>query len=314
MAGARPLLPSIAACAALLWLLRSLDVSTGPFVLGSRQLLHSTGGTSRGAQSQRVGRVSLRASLGKAVAGSRVAFDYVGTFEDGTQFDTSENRQPLEFVCGEGEVMSKLEDGIMGMAIGETRDVKFGADSPMFGFHEDAKILEVPLEQLPPGIEVGTQLTAEEDMPPVLVVAVGEVSATVDMNHPWAGRAGTMTMTLLSAEEVLASEKVIVETLVPGDGETYPEAGDELTMHYTGTLAASGAQFDSSRDRGEPFTFQIGVGQVIPGWDKGVMKMSLGERAVLRIPAAMGYGARGAGKDIPPNSDLVFDVELLKIG
>jgi FKBP-type peptidyl-prolyl cis-trans isomerase len=84
-------------------------------------------------------------------------------------------------------------------------------------------------------------------------------------------------------------------------------------MHYTGTLAESGQKFDSSVERGEPFRFTIGVGQVIQGWDSGVMKMSLGEKARLDIPSVMGYGATGAGGVIPPNADLCFEVELLKI-
>ena len=84
-------------------------------------------------------------------------------------------------------------------------------------------------------------------------------------------------------------------------------------MHYTGTLASNGSKFDSSVDKGRPFEFVIGIGQVIAGWDEGVMKMSLGERAVLNIPAAKGYGARGAGGVIPPNANLVFEVELLAI-
>merc|ERR1740123_1225981 len=73
-------------------------------------------------------------------------------------------------------------------------------------------------------------------------------------------------------------------------------------MHYTGTLAKNGQKFDSSRDRGQPFQFSIGVGEVIAGWESGVMKMSLGERAVLHVPSSMGYGAAGAGGVIPPNA------------
>mmetsp|Transcript_126036 Transcript_126036/g.368274 ORF Transcript_126036/g.368274 Transcript_126036/m.368274 type:complete len:561 (+) Transcript_126036:56-1738(+) len=101
-----------------------------------------------------------------------------------------------------------------------------------------------------------------------------------------------------------------------GDGKTFPRAGDLLTMHYTLTLAAdtSGKVIDSSRSRNEPFTFTIGRGQVIRGWDQGVMKMSLGQRGVLSVPSALGYGKRGAGGAIPPNADLRFDVEVLGIG
>jgi FK506-binding protein 1 len=106
-------------------------------------------------------------------------------------------------------------------------------------------------------------------------------------------------------------EKVITRN---GDGATYPKPGDQLSMHYTGTLAADGAKFDSSVDRGQPFQFSIGVGQVIKGWDEGVIGMSLGESAVLSISADFGYGAAGAGGVIPPNAALQFEVELLAIG
>lgn len=111
----------------------------------------------------------------------------------------------------------------------------------------------------------------------------------------------------------LLNMPTVVTTISPGDGATFPKAGDALTMHYTGTLAADGSKFDSSVDRGTPFSFTIGVGQVIRGWDEGVMKMSLGEKATLAIPSEDGYGPRGAGGVIPPDADLVFEVELLKI-
>lgn len=100
--------------------------------------------------------------------------------------------------------------------------------------------------------------------------------------------------------------------VVAGTGAS-PVAGKRVTVHYTGTLD-NGRKFDSSVDRNEPFTFVIGVGQVIPGWDEGVMSMKVGGKRKLIIPAKLGYGARGAGGVIPPNATLHFDVELLNVG
>lgn len=87
--------------------------------------------------------------------------------------------------------------------------------------------------------------------------------------------------------------------------------GDTLSMHYTGSLT-DGTEFDSSRSRG-PFEFTLGAGQVIQGWERGLEDMCVGDKRKLHIPSDLGYGARGAGGVIPPNADLVFDVELLKI-
>jgi peptidylprolyl isomerase len=91
-----------------------------------------------------------------------------------------------------------------------------------------------------------------------------------------------------------------------------PKKGQTVLVHYTGWLT-DGKKFDSSVDRGKPFPFQIGVGQVIPGWDEGVATMKVGGKRKLIIPPDLGYGARGAGHVIPPNATLHFDVELLEV-
>ena len=93
-------------------------------------------------------------------------------------------------------------------------------------------------------------------------------------------------------------------------------AGKNVSVHYTGWLdkdGAPGAKFDSSVDRGDPFNFSLGAGMVIQGWDEGVAGMKIGGKRRLLIPSALGYGARGAGGAIPPNANLIFDVELLGV-
>lgn len=105
------------------------------------------------------------------------------------------------------------------------------------------------------------------------------------------------------------------EVLQKGTGDT-PQVGKTVTVHYTGWLNEDGGlgkKFDSSLDRGQKFSFKIGVGMVIAGWDEGVMGMKVGEKRRLFIPADLGYGSRGAGNVIPPNSSLIFDVELFDI-
>ena len=104
----------------------------------------------------------------------------------------------------------------------------------------------------------------------------------------------------------------ITDTKV-GTGAT-PKRGETCVMHYTGWLyenGAKGKKFDSSRDRGQPFEFPIGMKRVIAGWDEGVSTMKVGGKRTLIIPPALGYGASGAGGVIPPNATLLFDVELL---
>ncbi|HEY3347222.1 MAG TPA: FKBP-type peptidyl-prolyl cis-trans isomerase [Nitrospirota bacterium] len=112
-------------------------------------------------------------------------------------------------------------------------------------------------------------------------------------------------------EKVTQPSGLGIEDIKVGTGPE-AKAGQTVSVHYTGWLT-DGKKFDSSKDRNEPFMFHLGGGEVIPGWDQGVVGMKVGGTRKLTIPPALGYGAQGAGGVIPPNATLVFEVELLGV-
>lgn len=252
------------------------------------------------------------ASVTVATPGKVLKVQYKGTLTStGEVFDASPSEdEPLTFTCGAQEVIKGFDQGVLGMRVGETRTINIPCEDG-YGPRHDEAMVEVDID-MPEGTEVGTRLRFNDGRT-ASVVSMNEGKTVLDFNHRLAGEDLTFEVTLVSCEDAPPPPKIEKTVLKEGDGETYPSRGDTLTMHYTGTLKASGEKFDSSRDRNEPFKFVIGVGQVIKGWDEGVMTMSLGESCVLHVPSELGYGKQGAGGVIPPNADLDFEVELIKV-
>lgn len=236
------------------------------------------------------------------------------TKSDGTVVDSRDKGNPMEFVCGEGLVFPGLDKGVQGMSAGETRSLHMEGDDA-FGARDEDKVIHMHTNQLPIGCQVGLLLRVTgpdgEDYYGKVVRLEGD-KGTLDLNHPMAGEKLTMSLTLLSCEVAPELPPFEVETTSPGDNKTYPQKADKVTVHYAGELS-NGVKFMSTRDRGEPLQFVIGLGEIIQGLDEGIALMSLGERATIRVPAVMAYGERGLDGIVPPNTDLVFDVELLVV-
>jgi len=220
-----------------------------------------------------------------AETGDLVKVHYTGTLEDGTKFDSSYDRgEPIEFVLGRGQVIKGWDEGIALLKEGSKAKLVI---PPELGYGEGGAGNVIPPNST---LVFEVELVSAEPGPP----PPPEAPATVEESSYTTTESGLKYYDL---EE--------------GGGES-PEAGQTVAVHYTGWLE-DGQMFDSSFSRGQPFEFQVGVGQVIPGWDEGVASMKVGGKRQLVIPSELAYGESGAGGVIPPNATLIFDVELLEV-
>jgi peptidylprolyl isomerase len=217
--------------------------------------------------------------------GSIVSVHYVGTLEDGTEFDNSYERgQPIQFALGQGMVIPGWDQGIAMMKEGG-----------------QARLI------IPPALAYGEQ-GAGGVIPPNATLTFEVELVDVSPAPPPPPEEPT---DVAEDDYTVTEEGVQYYDIEEGDGAT-PEAGQPVTVHYTGWLT-DGTRFDSSLSRGVPVTFVYGVGQVIPGWDVGLADMQVGGVRQMVIPPEQAYGEQGAGGVIPPNATLIFEVELVEI-
>jgi peptidylprolyl isomerase len=214
--------------------------------------------------------------------GDLVTVHYTGTLENGTVFDSSYSRdKPIQFAIGTGMVIPGWDEGIALMKEGGK-----------------AKLV------IPPDLAYGAA-GAGGVIPPNATLNFDVFLVSVRAGAPSTPSAVEESQLTTTASGLKYAD------LEEGTGAE-AKSGQTVSVHYTGWLTDN-TSFDSSLNRGEPFSFQLGGGQVIPGWDEGVVGMKVGGRRQLVIPAELGYGAAGAGGVIPPNATLVFEVELLDV-
>lgn len=230
--------------------------------------------------------IELVAGTGaKAESGTVVSVNYIGTLEDGTEFDNSYSRgEPIQFMLGQGMVIPGWEQGIAQMSVGGK-----------------ARLI------IPPELAYG-ETGAGGVIPPNATLIFEVELVDVQPAPPPPPAAPTAVD---PADFATTANGVQYYDLVVGEGDT-AEAGKTVSAHYTGWLE-DGTMFDSSLTRGITFDFVLGAGQVIPGWDEGLMGMKAGGSRQIRIPPTLAYGDQGVPGVIPAGATLIFEVQLQKV-
>jgi peptidylprolyl isomerase len=225
----------------------------------------------------------LQTGDGPAVQeGDVVSIDFTAWLTDGTKIGSSiDTGTPVVFPAGRGQVIPGWDEGVLSMQVGGQRQLVIPSELA-FGDQGSSGMI-------PPNATLIIELTLNSISP-------GSPAAPTEVDP---------------ADYTTTDSGLEYYDLKIGDGPS-PEAGQEVTVQYTGWLT-DGTKFDSSIDRGQPLTFPVGMGQVIPGWDEGVMSMKVGGQRQLVIPSDLGYGPDGYSGVIPPNATLIFEVELVDV-
>lgn len=223
-----------------------------------------------------------------ATTGATVDVNYKGSLANGTEFDNSYKRnEPISFNIGIGQVIPGWDEGISMMRVGDKYTLI-----------------------IPSNLAYGSTGAGQGVIPPNSTLVFETELLKVqepDKNLDFATNDALVKEQYPNAKKTKTGLWYVV--LEEGEGEL-AEPGDNVSVHYKGMLA-NGTEFDNSYKRGEPLKFQLGMGNVIPGWDEGIALMKTGSKFLLIIPSKLGYGTRGAGGSIPPNATLIFETELV---
>lgn len=234
------------------------------------------------------------------VEGDKVTLQYAGyDYETGEKFASSwDEGKPFTFKLGAGEVSQGWEEGIEGMEIGDRRELVIPAEFADASF--------------PPGIPEGKDVIYVIETLPFSAAQEDKASAAKPAKQAPKAKAPKKDKPKVKLPSGPPPKKLEIKDLEQGSGPG-AKAGDEVTVQYVGVNYKNGKEFDASWDRGEPFTFELGSGMVIGGWEQGVEGMKVGGRRELIIPPELGYGAAGSPPAIPPNETLVFVIDLVAI-
>lgn len=235
---------------------------------------------------------------------SVVTVDYAAfNASDGKEYDSSWQRgKPATFLLNDTNVISGLVQGLVGTSAGDrvligipAKDAydPTGNGSSVHRGDSVIFVVDVRKVQTPLSEATGTKQQVPGDVPRLTYDAQG---------HP--------QKFVATKQTPKSVKKLGVYPLIKGHGPVV-KSGQTVTVQYVGQIYPDGKVFDSSWSR-SPFTFTVGAGQVIPGWDKGLIGQRVGSRVILVIPSALGYGSTGSGSDIPPNADLIFAIDILQ--
>ena len=221
----------------------------------------------------------LKVGTGATVADGTVAtVDYVGAnYSNGKVFDASYGREPFTVAVGSGSVIAGWDQGLVGMKVGGRRQLV-----------------------IPPDLGYGDQANGDIGANETLIFIIELRGAATPPPTPAPVPGGTVT-DLVTTDEVVGSGDAV-------------KSGDQVSVQYIGVHGTTGEVFDSSWDRGQPIQVTVGAGQVIAGWDEGLLGMKVGGRRRLEIPGSLAYGAAGRPPQIQPDETLVFTVDLVGVG